>query len=136
MYEYLKGSPKVIIQLPAGLFSFQCQSAVGKTYLAKQLRLLRGLGERVDSFTVDDLRRGDLEGALTASDCTVWDLEVLLLDRYDLYAGKFDAQIQTLSKTCTVLVDCKYQTCLKGVQDCRIKRDASTLEVYRYGLRV
>lgn len=34
MYEFLKGSPKVIIDLPSGLFSFQRQSAAGKTYLA------------------------------------------------------------------------------------------------------
>jgi hypothetical protein len=136
MYEFLKGSPKVIIDLPSGLFSFQRQSAAGKTYLASQLRMLRGLGEPVDSYTVEDLRRGGIYQALTAADYTAWDLKVVLLDRYDLYTQKFDDEIYRLSKTCTVLIDCKGRSYLTGVHDCRIRRDASTLEVYRYGVRI
>ena len=136
MYEFLKGSPKVIIDLPSGLFSFQRQSAAGKTYLASQLRMLRGIGEPVDSYTVEDLRRGSISQALTAADYTAWDFKVVLLDRYDLYAQKFDDEIYRLSKTCTVLIDCKGRSYLTGVHDSRIRRDASTLEVYRYGVRI
>lgn len=131
MYEFLKGSPKVIIDLPAGLFSFPRRAAIGKTYLAKQLRMLRGIGEPVDSFTVDDLRRGGLSEALSASDYTVWDLKVVQLDRYDLYTRRFDDEIYRLSKTCTVLIACRSRSYLTGVHDCRIQRDASTLAVYR-----
>lgn len=129
MYEFLKGSPKVIVDLPAGLFSFQRQSAAGKTYLARQLRMLRGIEEPVDSYTVEDLRHGGISQALTAADYTVWDLKVVLLDRYDLYVQKFDDEIYRLSKTCTVLIDCKGRSYLTGVHDCRIRRDAATLEV-------
>ena len=36
-------------------------------------------------------------------------LACLMLDRYDLYNGEFLREIDTLSKTCTVLIDCKGQ---------------------------
>lgn len=136
MYKFLKGVPKIIINLPAGLFSFQRESAVGKTYLSKQLRELRGLGEPVDSFSVEDLRRGNLEHALSASDMSVWDLKVLLLDRYDLYTRRFEDEIYKLGKTCTVLIDCKHSSYLQDVHDCKIVRDLTTIEVRGYGLRV
>lgn len=98
--------------------------------------MLRGLGEPVDSYTVEDLRRGGIYQALTAADYTAWDLKVVLLDRYDLYTQKFDDEIYRLSKTCTVLIDCNGRSCLTGVRGCRIRRDASTLEVSLRAIRI
>lgn len=133
MYEFLKGVPKISIQLNPGIYSFQCMSASGKTYLAKQLKLLRQLGEKVDSFTWYDTKRGGLAQTLTMSDFPMEELKVLLLDRYDRYAGYFVEELRKLSSTCIVLIDCKESLQFRGAKSCCIRLSSDSIEVYKYG---
>lgn len=133
MYEFIKGVPKISIQLEPGIYIFQCSSAAGKTYLAKQLKLLRQAGEKVDSFTWYDTKRGGLAQTLTMSDFPMEDLKVLLLDRYDRYSGSFVDEIQKLSKTCIVLIDCKGSVKFSGAKTCSIRLSGARIEVHRNG---
>ena len=57
------------------------------------------------------------------------DLQVVMFDRYDLYAGKFTEVIQALANTCIVLVDCKGLSGLGAVSRCNISFSKTEIEV-------
>lgn len=127
---FCKGLPEVHIRLSNGVYVFQKESGAGKSYLAERLHALRGVGEPVDSISISDLKKfGNPEEALSGVDFKLSDLQVVMFDRYDLYAGKFTEVIQALANTCIVLVDCKGLSGLGAVSRCNISFSKTEIEV-------
>lgn len=123
MYTCYKGSPRVEIKLENGIYVFEHESATGKSYLARRLKELRCYSsEPVDSFTFQDTRvHGDICSTLDGPDFTARELQVLLLDRYDLYCGKYTDFVNSLKDCCIVLVDCKGLSGLQVTDMCWVK---------------
>ncbi len=92
----------VSIQLDNGIYYFDEQSATGKTRLAK---LFRDYAPDipVSSYSYDDLELEIPFDALVKPK----QQKVVVIDRYDLYKGKFVQQIEEFSKYGIVLLDCK-----------------------------
>lgn len=137
MYSFCNGLPEVHIRLSNGIYVFQKESGAGKSYLAERLHALRSVGEPVDSFSFSDLKKfGSPEEALSGVDFTLRELKVVLFDRYDMYVGKFTEDLQALSKTCVVLVDCKGLSELGPVDMCNISFNKTRIEVLAGAVRI
>ena len=94
-----KYTPKIYVDLEPGIYAFPDVSASGKTYLSSLLHNLRKVA-RVDSITfVDDFNPSEF------FDRSKRDL--VMLDRYDLYAGQGSNEMKEFAKTGIVLLDCK-----------------------------
>lgn len=130
MYFFEKGVPYVTIDLDNGIYVFDCESATGKSYLADRLRLLRSIGEPVDSFSFSDVAKfGNPDSALSGVDFSMEELKVILFDRYDQYAGKFTDTINKLKSRCIVLIECKGRSGLNVTGRCSIKFTKTQIEV-------
>lgn len=131
MYEYAGGAFSIKVNLEPGLYLFDGNSSTGKTYLCKLLKQLRGRGEPVDGYTYADARRIGLREYLRGLDLPSQDIRVLLLDRYDMYAGQFCDVIAELREHCVVLLDCKLDHHLGTSDDgiCEIILEEGRIEV-------
>lgn len=125
MYVITKYSPEIYIELENGIYIFDNESATGKTRLSKFFKKLKAYGEPVDSFTYDDLLRGEsLEKVLHSAN------RVILLDRYDLYKEKGHDLINACARDSIILIDCK--TAFRGStedQSCFINMTEDKIEV-------
>ena len=73
-------SNNINILLDNGIYVFDAESAIGKTWLCKQLKKLKAYGETVDAVTYNDLLAGmRLENVVKPQN------KVVRLDRYDMY---------------------------------------------------
>lgn len=95
----------VDVDLTAGIYQFEDDSATGKTRLCELLKKYRAYGEKVYAYTYNDL----LVGIDFESDVKQQEYKVVMLDRYDMYKGRFSETIKELSKSCVVLIDCKHE---------------------------
>ena len=94
-YRYDKGSTKVNIDLDAGLYCFEMESATGKTRLYKRLKELQIQGEPVVSYSYNDYMYGvDLVKLLEMHP----NAKVIMLDRYDIFKGLYKDIIIEKSK--------------------------------------
>ena len=101
MYMNTEYNPNVIINLNNGIYIFDNEPATGKTRLCKHLKKLKAYGEPVDSFTYNDLLRGDkLDTVL------IPDNKVILLDRYDMYRNDGHDLINECAKDSIILIAC------------------------------
>jgi hypothetical protein len=85
-----------------GVYTFQEDSATGKTWLCETLKKYRGFGDLVDGYSYSDYIRG-----YRIKDLIGKGLKLVVLDRYDMYNGEMTDEIVELSKECLVLIDCK-----------------------------
>lgn len=126
MYVNAEYNPTVNINLENGIYTFDAESATGKTRLCKHLKTLNAYGEPVDSFTYNDLLRGDtLNNVLNSKN------KVIMLDRYDLYKNEGHELINQCAENSIILIDCK--SAFPGSsdsQDCFIEMAENSLEVY------
>lgn len=102
MYVITKYNPEIHINLENGIYIFDNESATGKTRLSKFLKKLKAYGEPVDSFTYDDLLRGE-----SLAKVLIPENKVILLDRYDLYKEKGHDLINRCAADSIILIDCK-----------------------------
>lgn len=115
-------TPKVYVDLNPGVYCFPAFSATGKTYLSLLLHQLRK-DERVDSYTyVDDFYPKQF------FDRSKRDL--VMLDRYDLYAGQGEHEMWEFAKTGIVLVDCKSNLKNTKFSPCSIRLEKEGILVY------
>jgi hypothetical protein len=120
----------ICIDLEPGVYVFNKMSGTGKTYLAKELNILREKGEPVTSFTYADSLRRNLSDALNDMDFKQSEFKVVMLDRYDMYKGKYEDTIKNLATHCVVLIDCKHDT---GID---IDEDMCFIEFSKTGIKV
>lgn len=120
---------KIIINLENGIYTMGNESATGKTYLYKMLDKLStrkdilcltfSSAELIDSITNIIKKRN---------------VKLLVLDRYDLYAGKFANEIISLRNDLIILLDYKQGSIFGEYQDiCTLELTETTLEVESYG---
>lgn len=80
------------------------ESATGKTYLMGLLQKYRTFGYPVfgASYSKDNI--------IALSEAELKSIRLALFDRYDMYYGTIDNEIQIISKNGIVLLDCKLQS--------------------------
>lgn len=101
MYVNYKYLPWIIIDISDGLYELQ---GTGKTWLCKSLRNMYNHGEKVLGYSYDDYKAGIDLAELINKDP---DLEVLMIDRYIMFDGKYENEIIKYSQHCIVLMDDK-----------------------------
>ena len=122
----MPGCTLVLENFDVGLYIFDNEGSTGKTYLATMLNRCKNVGEPVSSFTYADV----LQGRRPLDVCKTTD-EVVVLDRYDMYAHRFEDDVLTLAQNTVVLVDAKvtiplfmrYGMCIlhwEGMECCRV----------------
>lgn len=115
---HLSACTLVLQGIKPGLYSISGYSAKepqGKTYLATLLNRCKDNGDPVSSFTYTDA----VSGLRPLAVCRTTD-EVILLDRYDLYAKRFPDDVLTLAQHTAVfvaaeapyLLPAKFQLCI------------------------
>jgi hypothetical protein len=126
-YRYDKGSTKVNIDLDAGLYCFEMESATGKTRLYKRLKELQIQGEPVVSYSYNDYMYGvDLKELLGKHP----EAKVVMVDRYDMFKGLYKDIIVERSKSSTVLIDYKANKYLdESEETCFIEMTANSITV-------
>lgn len=117
-----KYNPKIYIDLKPGVYCFPASSASGKTYLSSLLRLLRKK-ERVDSHTyIDDFSPKEFFDRAKR--------DLVMLDRYDLYVGQGEPEMNEFAKTGIVLLDCKSNLHNDKFNPCYIDFGKGGISVY------
>ena len=100
---------KVVIELENGIYRFTNQSSTGKSYLYNVLSIyLKG---KIPVFAINYI---DFLKGITLDTAFKNNARLILLDRYDMYKGAFDKEINELSKQAAVLLDCKSPTPLEA----------------------
>lgn len=117
---------KVDVLLDNGVYIFNNMSSTGKTYLYNTISMY--LGDK--DINVFGLTYTEYQKGLTLDKALKDKAKLVVVDRYDMYKGEFDAEIEELGKTGIVLVDCKSPTELKAYH-CTIKLLDSTHIVVR-----
>lgn len=127
MYLVDKYTIKLCIDLDSGIYVFDPESATGKTRLCGLLHKYQAYGEPVLSYTSDDYVIGlTISDLLKGKSC-----KVLMLDRYDRYAGAFEKEINELAKTSIILIDCKGELHIDcDFKNCSIKMEEKSIEVF------
>lgn len=92
----------ITVDLQPGVYVFQNESGVGKSYLAKWLNRLYFHNEGVNSISGSVASKIETLNGVVPLNC-----KLFMLDDYDLYNGKFEAEIDNLRKSAIILVDCK-----------------------------
>lgn len=123
MIDLSKHYPSIQVRLDPGIYLFADGSARGKTYLCSLLHGLRTV-ERVDSHTyIDDFHPAEL------FDRSKRDL--IMLDRYDMYAGAGVEEIAKFAQTGgVVLIDCKSHQFPMTVETCFLRFREGELVVW------
>lgn len=124
MYSWRIDTRDIIIRLNAGVYNLPSDSAVGKTYLCKMLGELALRGEPVIGYRYEDeCLSGDLVQRIER--CHP---QILLLDRYNRFAPKYDDLICKIGEKSVVLVD--YKDSQIGIGNpCFIQMSPSCIEV-------
>lgn len=117
MIDLRRYLPGVEIRLDKpGVYVFPHSSAVGKTYLCTVLKDL-STRERVDSLTYSSIATIDIDKFFNSEA-----KDLLMLDRYDMYAGQFLDEITRFSKTGIILIACESSYHFPmNVKPCRIR---------------
>ena len=116
---------EIDIELNPGIYVFDNESATGKTFLYKMLTGLHSHPEVlcVTYDTVDLIT--DFEGLLNKRQ-----VKLVLLDRYDMYAGRFDDVILKYKDDIVFILDYKNgYTLNKYAKICYIELTRDRLEV-------
>lgn len=119
MYKNNRYDIEINIDLENGVYVFDEKSATGKTRLCKELKELRKLGEPVIGYTYGDDKLGISLVDITSKIKP----KVLMLDRYDMYNGTFNKNLDEWAKDTIVLIDCK------GDLETEISTDWCTIEM-------
>lgn len=117
----------VDIRLTNNAYQFDCKSATGKTRLYNVVKTYQYAGYNVAVYSYSDLVCGvDFNNILNKNN-----LELLVVDRYDMFSDMYHKELEELSKRCIVLIDSKR---LLPFGDyylaCSIKMTPTTIEVF------
>ena len=93
----------VNIRLTNNVYQFDCKSATGKTRLYNVVKTYQYAGYNVAAYSYSDLVcGGDFKNILNRDN-----LELLVVDRYDMFYNMYCKELEELSKRCIILVDSK-----------------------------
>lgn len=127
MSEFVVNNTIVNIDLEPGIYDFTNESGIGKSWLCKTFKAAESYDDLpavIAGYTYDDLLRTfDLEYYIHGRK-----VRYLMLDRYDMYAGKFSDYIRELSKTCAILIDHKVPIEFQ-CKTCEIELDNLSIKV-------
>ena len=116
---------RIRLQLNKGVYIFDCESATGKTYLWDMLRTLTSRDDiRCISYPESKLLKSlyDIDN--------IENVNLIFLDRYDMYSPKYQEEIKQLASSCSILMDCKQCENYEGrVEYCTIKMTRDSLEL-------
>ena len=114
------------INLPDGVYNTWGDSGIGKTYLAKKLRQLALLKYPVNSYTYGEENIG-----LSLSNMLKSNLEVLFIDRLDMYISEELCEEINNSSVKIILMDLKSEDISPNISDYYdIKLTESSIEVF------
>lgn len=99
MFNFTNHRPRVVVDLPAGVYVCGVNSAVGKTYLAETFRKWSSM-ERVASCSFDTQVVAPMILDNSKND-------IVMLDRYDLWDTKYTEEIERFGKNGIVIIDSK-----------------------------
>ena len=128
MYRNNDYTLDIKIDVPNGLYVFECESGIGKTRLFEYLRMLQIYGEPVKTFTYDDkkLYSASVESSLESNKYAV-----IMLDRYDMYNGDGAEVLKECAKNSIVLIDCKELLRIDTEEEvCFINMSENAIEVF------
>ncbi len=117
MYFSDRYNIKIKMYMDNGVYRLPRESAIGKTYLVSILKFLKGGGEPVMSLTHNDVCNGEELSYFIKYK----DYKVVMLDRYDMYSGRFEDEIFELGKTAIVLLDAKLMPLFKPSNGDKVK---------------
>lgn len=118
------------IDLEPGIYVLDFFSGTGKSYLCKCLKALRVAGEPLDGYTYTDMIHNPSLGLVGyLNEGELGEVKVLMIDRYDLYRDKFEAEIEALSHRCVVLIDCKYKAPFEEYEVCKLSLQRRLIRV-------
>lgn len=117
----------VNIRLTNNAYQFDCKSATGKTRLYNVVKTYQYAGYNVAAYSYSDLVCGvNFNNILSKNN-----LELLIVDRYDMFSSMYHNELEELSKRCIILIDSKR---LLPFGDyylaCSIKMTPTTIEVF------
>lgn len=115
MFDFTNHRPRVVVDLPAGVYVCGVNSAEGKTYLAETFRRWASM-ERVASCSLDTH-----VAAPTVLDSAKND--IVMLDRYDLWDTKYTEEIERFSKSGIVIIDSKEHSVECQARPCMVLLD-------------
>ena len=104
MFSITNYYPNIIINKTNGIYTFDTESATGKTYLATLINRYRA-NYNIRSFTYSDILL-DKDTIITFLQNNIYDL--VMFDRADLYPDFFKEYTQLITKHKLVLIDSKY----------------------------
>ena len=113
------------IALNNGIWLLSPDSATGKTRLGSLLRSLELNGDSICSFSYEDIQLGrHLEDILVPGK-----YDLIMLDRYDMYAPLGLAAMKSCATNTIILIDCKKSDMLDYDDVCFITMTESSIEV-------
>ena len=122
MIELTKFRPVIRVNLEPGVYTFVKDSADGKSYLCHLLRKLSTADSRVNSYS-------DKSVFSLAKLFENKALELVMLDRYDMYPGEGVAEIAEFSKGGIVLIDSKNYKLPLRVTTCFLTMSANEMVI-------
>ena len=127
MFKISNRRIKLDIELENGIYVFESESGVGKTYLAKVLKKYRTFNEPVASYSYDDFSMDVSLEELLANK-----FKVVVIDRYDMYSSKkLNDIIEKYRRDSTILVDCKITVNAPKVDDIAlVSRNSDYIRVF------
>lgn len=96
--------PNIEITGEPGVYFFDLESGIGKTYLLKSLKEVASFKDTIAYTYNDRLFLKDLKALVNEYRDN---LKVIMLDRYDMYKNEFVDIIDSLADKCIVLIDVK-----------------------------
>ena len=109
-----------------GIISYDITNTRIRTRLAKLFSKWQAYGEPVASYTYNDkLRNISLHDILFDKD-----IEVVVLDRYDMYKGFCSNEVIQVAGDKIILIDCKSETLINiPIETCFIEMSEHSIEV-------
>ena len=118
---------KVIINLEKGVYSAGVNSSTGKTYL---YNVINAFARNIAvAISYSDVERGINPAELIEK----IQPEIVLFDRYDMYAGKYDNLIRDIADKTIVIIDYKLESSLRDImREAEFIISAGKIEVVTY----
>lgn len=127
--KFIANNLEVAINVPNGIWLLDDDSAAGKTLLKKCVQSLESVFvNKYYTYSYEDYAKG----TRIPTSLPVSKPELVVLDRYDLYAPYGLDMITELAKFSRVFIDCKQlgKIATLDFDYCFLRRTKSTLEVY------
>lgn len=121
---------EIIVNLKPGVYYFDSESATGKTFICKMLARLRMKDVIVITYDNEELIKNEAELDMLINEKNA---KLVILDRYDMYVGRFDDVMNRHRNDVIFLVDCKKPYKMKcEAKWCAINMTDKKVEVSDY----